>query len=75
MAEIEKTEFEFPDEKENPRKGGRVIDTDPQLKIEMEETPDTEIEVVDDTPTESKRHKKYLYTVVVRYVLYHYRSN
>ena len=58
MAEIEKTEFEFPDEKENPRKGGRVIDPDPQLKIEMEETPDTEIEVVDDTPTESKRHKK-----------------
>jgi len=58
MAEIEKTEFEFPDEKENPRKGGRVIDADPQLKIEMEEAPDTEIEVVDDTPTESKRHKK-----------------
>jgi len=58
MAEIEKTEFEFPDEKENSRKGGRIIDPDPQLKIEMEETPDTEIEVVDDTPTESKRHKK-----------------
>ena len=58
MAEIEKTEFEFPDEKENPRKGGRVIDPDPQLKIEMEETSDTEIEVVDDTPTEAKRHKK-----------------
>ena len=58
MAEIEKTEFEFPDEKENPRKGGRVIDPDPQLKIEMEETPDTEIEVVDDTPQEAKRHKK-----------------
>lgn len=58
MAEIEKTEFEFPDEKENPRKGGRVIDPDPQLKIEMDESSDTEIEVVDDTPAESKRHKK-----------------
>ena len=58
MAEIEKTEFEFPDEKENPRKGGRVIDPDPQLKIEMDDSSDAEIEVVDDTPTESKRHKK-----------------
>jgi len=27
MAEIEKTEFEFPDEKEvNPRKGGNVVE-------------------------------------------------
>jgi len=58
MAEIEKTEFEFPDEKENPRKGGRVIDPDPQLKIEMDDSSDAEIEVVDDTPTEFKRHKK-----------------
>jgi len=58
MAEIEKTEFEFPDEKENPRKGGRVIDPDPQLKIEMDDSSDAEIEVVDDTPQESKRHKK-----------------
>ena len=39
MAEIEKTEFEFPDEVEvNARKGGRVVDPDP------------EIEIVDDTP-------------------------
>jgi len=58
MAEIEKTEFEFPDEKENPRKGGRVIDPDPQLKIEMDDSSDAEIEVVDDTPQEAKRHKK-----------------
>lgn len=43
MAEIEKTEFEFPDEKEaNPRKGGAVVEPEP------------EIEVVDDTPEEDK---------------------
>jgi len=43
MAEIEKTEFEFPDEKEeNPRKGGAVVE------------PEAEIEVVDDTPEEDK---------------------
>ena len=43
MAEIEKTEFEFPDEKEeNSRKGGKVVEPEP------------EIEVVDDTPEEDK---------------------
>ena len=43
MAEIEKTEFEFPDEKEeNPRKGGKVVEAEP------------EIEVVDDTPEDDK---------------------
>jgi len=43
MAEVEKTEFEFPDEKEeNPRKGGKVVEPEP------------EIEVVDDTPEEDK---------------------
>jgi hypothetical protein len=43
MAEIEKTEFEFPDEKEeNSRKGGKVVEPDP------------EIEVVDDTPEEDR---------------------
>jgi hypothetical protein len=43
MAEIEKTEFEFPDEKEeNSRKGGKVVE------------PEAEIEVVDDTPEEDK---------------------
>ena len=41
MAEVEKTEFEFPDEVEvNARKGGKVVE--PEL--------DPEIEVVDDTP-------------------------
>ena len=45
MAEIEKTEFEFPDEKEeNARKGGRVVE------------PEQEIEVVDDTP-ETDRYR------------------
>ena len=43
MAEIEKTEFEFPDEAtENPRKGGKVVE------------PETEIEIVDDTPEEDR---------------------
>ena len=46
MAEIEKTEFEFPDEAEaNPRKGGRVVEP---------EVDEPEIEVVDDTPEEDR---------------------
>jgi hypothetical protein len=41
MAEIEKTEFEFPDEVgDNPRKGGKVVEPEAE----------NEIEVVDDTP-------------------------
>jgi len=41
MAEVEKTEFEFPDEVEvNARKGGKVVEPES----------DPEIEVVDDTP-------------------------
>ena len=45
MAEIEKTEFEFPDEAaENPRKGGKMV--------EPEQEP--EIEIVDDTPEEDR---------------------
>lgn len=48
MAELEKTEFEFPDEKENKFKGGKVV------------TPEAEddIEIVDDTPEEVKKHGK-----------------
>ena len=47
MAEIEKTEFEFPDEAEdNPRKGGRVVE--PESEIEAE------IEIVDDTPEKDR---------------------
>jgi hypothetical protein len=51
MAEIEKTEFEFPDEKEeNPRKGGKVVE--PEIESASEDKP--EIEVVDDTPEEDR---------------------
>jgi hypothetical protein len=43
MAEIEKTEFEFPDEAEkNPRAGGRVVEPEPEL------------EIVDDTPEKDR---------------------
>lgn len=47
---IEKTEFEFPDEEgtKNARAGGRVV--------EPESDPETEIEIVDDTP-EKDRHR------------------
>ena len=46
MAEIEKTEFEFPDEAtENPRKGGKVVEP---------EVEQPEIEVVDDTPEKDR---------------------
>ena len=48
MAEIEKTEFEFPDEVEvNARKGGKVVEPES----------DPEIEVVDDTPPEDRGRK------------------
>ena len=49
MAEVEKTEFEFPDEKEeNPRKGGNVVEPESNAP---------EIEVVDDTPEEDRGRK------------------
>ena len=50
MAEIEKTEFEFPDmaEEKNPRAGGRVVEP---------EDDKPEIEVVDDTPIEDRNRK------------------
>jgi hypothetical protein len=45
MAEIEKTEFEFPDEKEeNSRKGGKIVAPEAE----------PEIEVVDDTPEDDR---------------------
>lgn len=50
MAEMEKTEFEFPDEAEaNPRKGGKVVAPDADAA--------PEIEVVDDTPPEDRGRK------------------
>jgi hypothetical protein len=50
MAEIEKIEFTFPDEElDNPRKGGKVVES------EAEDKPD--IEVVDDTPPEDRGRK------------------
>ena len=49
MAEIEKTEFEFPDEIEvNARKGGKIVEP---------ESDAPEIEVVDDTPPEDRGRK------------------
>ena len=49
MAEIEKTEFEFPDEVEvNARKGGKIVEP---------ESDAPEIEVVDDTPEEDRGRK------------------
>ncbi len=51
---MEQTEFEFPDEKEeNPRKGGRVVDAEPEIEIEAA----PEIEVVDDTPPADRNRK------------------
>ena len=53
MAEIEKTEFEFPDEAEaNPRKGGRMVEPAPEIEIESNEKP--EIEVVSDVPEDDR---------------------
>jgi len=51
MADIEKTEFEFPDEKENKFKGGKVVSTE-------DGNDSDEIEIVDDTPEEVKKHKR-----------------
>ena len=57
MAEFEKVEFEFPDEKEEKesRKGSRVVTPEPEEKIEVAQEED--IEVVDDTPEEDRGRK------------------
>ena len=53
MADIEKTEFEFPDEAEaNPRKGGKVVEPAPEIEIESNEKP--QIEVVNDVPEDDR---------------------
>ena len=50
MAEVEKTEFEFPDEAgDNPRKGGKVVEAQQEIEIEQ-----PEIEIVDDTPEKDR---------------------
>lgn len=50
----EQTEFEFPDEAEaNPRKGGKVVEPEPEVKADAE----PEIEVIDDTPEEDRNRK------------------
>lgn len=50
MAEVEKTEFEFPDEaSDNPRKGGKVVEAEQEIEVEK-----PEIEVVDDTPEKDR---------------------
>jgi hypothetical protein len=59
MAEFEKVEFEFPDEKEekqNARKGGSVVDVEDKLEVKVEDDK-PEIEVVDDTPEKDRGRK------------------
>lgn len=53
MADLEKTEFTFPDEAtdENPRKGGAIVDAGEGNDFEAE------IEVVDDTPEHDRNRK------------------
>ena len=54
---MEKTEFEFPDESvDNPRKGGKVVETEEKLEV-VSEDDKPEIEVVDDTPPEDRGRK------------------
>lgn len=56
MAQMEKVEFEFPDEaSENPRKGGAVVEAkeeNPEVKLEEDN-----IEIVDDTPPADRNRK------------------
>jgi len=56
MADFEKVEFEFPDEKEekNPRAGGKVVETEEKVEVKDEKP---EIEVVDDTPEKDRNRK------------------
>lgn len=54
---MEKTEFEFPDESEdNPRKGGKMVEAEPEVEIKAEDDK-AEIEIVDDTPPEDRNRK------------------
>ena len=50
---MEKVEFTFPDESENPRKGGAVV----EQEVEVEAAAEPEVEVVDDTPEQDRGRK------------------
>ena len=50
---MEKVEFTFPDEQENPRKGGAVV----EQEVEVEANAEPEVEVVDDTPEQDRGRK------------------
>lgn len=50
---MEKVEFTFPDESENPRKGGAVV----EQEVEIEAAAEPEVEVVDDTPEQDRGRK------------------
>jgi len=56
MADFEKVEFEFPHESEekNPRAGGKVVETEEEVKVDDDST---DIEVVDDTPAKDRNRK------------------
>ena len=50
---MEKVEFTFPDESENPRKGGAVV----EQEVEVEAAAEPEVEVIDDTPEQDRGRK------------------
>ena len=54
MAEIEKTEFEFPDEKEEKEAKNTAQQ---ELPLEKEASSESDIEIVDDTPEEDRGRK------------------
>ena len=54
MAEIEKVEFEFPDEKEEKEKASAAQQ---ELPLEKEAKAEADIEIVDDTPEEDRGRK------------------
>jgi hypothetical protein len=53
MAEVEKVEYEFPDEKEEKQAKSEA----PQKELPLEAKNDSEIEVVDDTPEQDRGRK------------------
>ena len=53
---MEKVEFTFPDESENPRKGGAVVEPETQ-DAGIENAAEPEVEVIDDTPEQDRGRK------------------